>query len=384
MEWIRALATGIGPRRPTSGAERRAAELAAERLRSAGLEAELEDFQGYASFGYPFLALLGVGLLPGLARRRALRAGLAALAAAGLASEGSLRWTPLSDALSRRRSQNVVGWIEPRERVARTLCLSAHLDSSRSGLIFHPRVVWALQPWITATSLAVVAAALAEPLAGRFQLAGLVTRAARAWMGIAGAGLLAERELRGVDVPGANDDASGCAVVATVAAALARAPLASTRVVLLLSGCEEAGTLGMRAFLDRHDTRGWLFLNVDNVGGPGRVRFLRREGVIGGWDADPGLVAAAAGVADRHPALRMAPEDRPAGLTYDSSPVLAAGGRALTLSVQDGSIPDLHRPTDTYENVDPGGVERTLRATWELAHAIDRGAADPADPGAGR
>ena len=97
--------------------------------------------------------------------------------------------------------------------------------------------------------------------------------------------------------------------------------------MVLITGCEESGTLGARAFRDSRETGGWMFLNFDNVGGPGSVRFLRREGVIAKWDADPGH--------DRRrrpgwriggPDLRMAPEDSPAGLTYDSSPIHAAGG----------------------------------------------------------
>ena len=119
-----------------------------------------------------------------------------------------------------------------------------------------------------------------------------------------------------------------------------------------------------------------MFLNFDNVGGPGSVRFLRREGVIAKWDADPGMIAAATGVGERRTDLRMAPEDSPAGLTYDSSPIHAAGGRALTISVQDGFIPNLHWPTDVLENVDRDGVARTLEAGAELVAAIDRGEAD--------
>ena len=175
------------------------------------------------------------------------------------------------------------------------------------------------------------------------------------------------RELRGEDVPGANDNASGCAVAAVLAAEVAAEPLSSTRLVLCLTGCEESGTLGSQAFLRSHETDGWLFLNIDNVGGPGSVRFLRREGVISKWDADAGLTAAAERVAEADPDLRLLPEDNPAGLTYDSSPVQARGGRALTLSVQDGSIPNLHWPTDTVENVDPDGVSRTLRAARGLS-----------------
>jgi hypothetical protein len=72
----------------------------------------------------------------------------------------------------------------------------------------------------------------------------------------------------------------------------------------------------------------------------------------------------------------MAPEDSPAGLTYDSSPLHAAGGRAMTISVQDGFIPDLHQPSDVLANVSPDGGARTIAAGLALIAAIDRGEAD--------
>ncbi len=99
------------------------------------------------------------------------------------------------------------------------------------------------------------------------------------------------------------------------------------------------------------------------------------------WHADPGLIAAADRVAEAEPALRLLPEDSPAGLTYDSSPILARGGRALTLSVQDGSIPNLHWPTDTVANIDPDGIARTLGAARGIVDEIDSGIADAATNG---
>ena len=379
MGVIGTLSSEIGGRRPTGPAERAAAERLARLLDSRGIDARLEGFRGYATFAAPFSIILALALAPALVprSRRLARMLPAAGAALGLASEGSLLRAPISQALSRRRSQNVVAAIEPSGTGERTLCLVAHMDTSRSGLLFHPRLVPLMSRWIAATSLLVLAAAGIEPFAARSRLARRSLVAIRAGL-LAGLGLLAEREVRGVDVPGANDNASGCGVVMALAARLAADPLRSTRVVVLITGCEESGTLGARAFRDSHDTADWLFLNFDNVGGPGSVRFLRREGVITKWDADPGLIAAAAAVADRRDDLRMAPEDSPAGLTYDSSPIHAAGGRALTISVQDGFIPDLHWPTDVYENVDPDGVRRTLEAGAELLAAIDRGEADRA------
>ena len=379
MATIAMLAEGVGSRRPAGDGERIAAEQLRELLRRHGLEAELEPFRGYSTFGLPFALTLAAAVAPALLprRRRILRSGLAALAAGALLSEGGLVRTPLSDLLSRRPSQNCVATIAPAAGAERTLCLMAHYDSSRSGLMFHPRVVGAMNGWITLNTALVLAGALGEPLAGRSRSLSRALAAARAIIA-GGIGVLAERELRGVDVPGANDNASGVAIVTALAAELALEPLRTTRVVVCLTGCEEAGTLGSQAFLDGHDTEGWLFLNVDNVGGSGTVRYLRREGVIAHWDADPGMIAAAEGVARANPELRMAAEDGPAGLTYDSSRVLARGGRALTLSVQDGFIPNLHRPTDTVANVDPDGVARTLAAARGIAAAVDAGVADGA------
>jgi hypothetical protein len=376
MATIAELAEEIGPRRPTGPGERAAAEALIARLRASGLAAEAEPFAGYATFAGPFGIVLGLALAPALMprRRRLWRATASGLAAAALLGEGSLVHTPLSRALARRPSRNVVAPIEPRREVRRTLCLLAHMDSSRSGLIFDRRVVDWMPRWIAASSALVLLAAALEPFSRRRPVRRLL---ALARGGLAASlGLLAERELRGVDVPGANDNASGCGVVTALAARLAAAPPETTRIVVLLTGCEEAGTLGAQAFRDSRDTSGWMFLNFDNVGGPGSVRFLRREGVIAKWRADPGLVSAAEGVAARRPELRMAPEDSPAGLTYDSSPIHAAGGRAMTISVQDGFIPDLHQPSDVLANVSPDGVARTIAAGLELIAAIDRGEAD--------
>jgi Peptidase family M28 len=376
LSWIRLLSSEIGPRRPTGLAERLAAERMRAELGSAGLPVELEPFRGYSSFFHPYAVILGAAVLAGVLPRRhgRLRTLVAAAAAAGLVTEGGLVHTPLSSLLSRRPSQNVVGAIDPRGEARRTLCLVCHLDTSRSGLMFQPRVVRHLNRIISLQSAAVLAQA-GEPL-----LSGL--RPGRALLAIAriaiaaGLALLGERELRGVDVPGASDNASGAAVAAQLAAECAAERPGGTRVVLLMTGCEESGLLGAQAFLRSRDTSGWLFLNFDSIGGPATLRFLEREGVIAKWDADARLIALAARVAERRPELGLAPTDRPAGLTYDISPVLARGGRALTFSAQDDTIPNLHLPSDTHENVDPDVIGRALAVGREMIAAIDRGEAD--------
>lgn len=374
---IQLLAGEIGPRRPGSQAEARAAEAISRALGAAGIEARLESFAAYASFGYPYGVIAALALAPAaLPRHRAvLRGAIGAVAAALLAAEGGLRRSPVSELLARRRSHNVVGSIEPRQGVARTLCLIAHSDSSRSGLLFDPRLAPHLQRWIAAQSVATAVLA-AEPLLGRAQAGRAVVAAARSVIAV-GLGLLAERELRGEDVPGANDNASGAGAVAELAAELAADPPASTRVVVLITGSEEAGLLGARAFLDRHDTDGWVFLNFDGVGAAATLRYLPDEGVLIKWAADPCLLALAARLHRERPELGLEPLDSPIGLTYDATAVLARGGRALTLVAGDrGRIPHYHQPSDTADKIDRKRLGRALDVGRELIAMIDRGEAD--------
>ena len=220
-------------------------------------------------------------------------------------------------------------------------------------------------------------ALVGEPLVAGRRLGRALVASARALNGV-GLALLAERELRGEDVPGANDNASGAGVACQLAAEVAREPLGSTRLVVLICGCEESGLLGARAFLDSYDTSGWMFVNFDGVGAPATLRYLPREGIVRTWAADRRLVNLASRVAAARPELALAQADAPLGLTYDATAVLARGGRAMTLVAGDGGrIPNYHRPSDTVANLDPDALSRALEVGRELIAAVDRGEADP-------
>lgn len=374
--WTRTLARDLGPRRPTSTAERVATEWLRERLAEQGVRASAEEFGAYSTFALPQSVILGLavgaGLLP--ARFAEARSVMAVLATVLGALEDDPRLRPLGRVLSRRRSQNLVATVEPRGEAERTLCLLSHIDTSRSGLLFHPRVAPRLRGLLTATAAALMAQGL-EQVLSRSGAGRRVLVAARSLLAV-GLGLLAERELRGQDVPGANDNASGAAVTAALVVGAAVEPLSSTRVVLVVTGAEEAGTLGADAFLRAHDTSGWIFLNFDGVGASATLRFLTEEGIVRTWPADPGLVAVAEALGGRCPELGLEAMEVAAGLTYDATPVLARGGRALTISSQDGTIPHYHQPSDNVDNLDDDTLNRAVEIGRELIAAIDRGEAD--------
>jgi acetylornithine deacetylase/succinyl-diaminopimelate desuccinylase-like protein len=379
LELIRALASDIGPRRPCSEAERRAADLLVNWLQEHGIEARTEPFRGYASLGYPYGLIFATALAGGLLQRkrshlRRLGDVLTASSALTGAVEADLRRTPLSDALSRGTSVNVIAHVpaaaEPRQRV----CLCAHLDTTRSGLMFHPAIVAHLARLLqipVGASLLLVA----DPLIRRLPVARRLHV-----LGIAGAVLalvlLAERELRGSDVPGANDNASGCAVTAQLIAECAASPLEHTEVGLLVSGCEESGLLGAQAYARTHHARAkrTIFVNFDSVGGDAPLTYILREGSATlTRPASPRLVEIAATIARSRPDLGLVGARTTPGLPTDATVMRALGYEAITFLAQTDTIPNYHWPTDTYENLAPATIARALEVGREMLGELDRG-----------
>lgn len=386
LDTIRELAEDVGPRPPCSAAETTALRRMAARLERDGVDSAIEPFAAYPSFLYAYGPILGAAASAGALPKHkgeALRSALAFGAIVGMALEGGLVRTPVSRAVSRWKSANLVAEVPARHEEQRTLCLVAHADSSRSGLMFHPRVLRWLGMIVRAQSLGVLAGGL-ESLAGPLQRrgrprAGRAARAAAAGgrvLALGGLALLVERELRGRDVPGANDNASGVALAASLLAEVRARQAVSTRVVLVLTGAEEAGTLGAQAFLRSRETRDWIFLNLDGVGARATLRYLPREGILSTWPADEKLLGIARRIGQERRELGLREQARNAGLTYDATPVLARGGRALTLSAQDRTIPHYHHPTDLPRNLDPDGIRRALEVGRAFLAAIDRGEAD--------
>lgn len=367
---IRYLAEEIGPRAPGSDAEENAAFWVEAGLRARGLTPRVEEFPSYRSFGHLYAAIFLLSLLATGRSRLGKFAGLVAVALGF--REGRFSSTRALRSLFPRRSRNVWTTIEPSGRLDRTVCLVSHLDSSRSGLMFHP----AMRPYLGGTIAAVTAIVglnAVRAVLGRFACIGRVFRAAIA----VALGLVVERELRGEDVPGANDNASGVGVCLALAERLASEPLEHTRVVFLATGAEEAGVLGMRHFLDSRDTREWLFLNFDGVGAAAPLRYLRVEGgPLSPQKADPELVALVEKIGEEVPDLGISACDHGSGLPYDATAVLARGGRALTITAQGETIPNYHWPSDRFENIDPVTLDRTLRLAQEMLAGIDRGEAD--------
>jgi hypothetical protein len=382
--WLRDLVeTLCSIHRPTASVgERRAAEWLLAKLRENGARGDIELDQAHGTFWWPLGLAAGAGVLAGLAVLRGRRVLGGALAAAiGAAAFDDL--PPAERRLRRllpQKTQTTVVTEAGPEDAERTVVLVAHHDAAHPGLIYHPAIpelVFGRAPWLIQrvdTSPALFAPVVAIPalIAGGAATGNRGLVKAGTAMAAASAAVLADIGLRET-VPGANDNATGVAVLVAIARALAAQPTESVR-VMLVSTSEEALCEGMHGFARRHFPRlpreSTFFLSVDTVGSP-HLLVLRGEGMIRMREYPAGSLALLDGLAEEL-GIELFPNLRLRNATDGIYPLAAGYECASLCSCTKLKQPaNYHWPTDTPENVDYGTVADAVRLTEALVRRLD-------------
>jgi hypothetical protein len=365
----------------TSGNEHRAAKYLTEKVAELDIEVERAPFVAPTTFSWIYLLIyLGFVIAAVAVHYHPLAAlGVALLLAAVFVGEQTTRWTPLSRWVPQGLSHNVIGRLPAPGKAEAVMVLSAHYDTSKTAAAFHPRMVASLRRSYVISVImiaAVVAGALAASLAPAGAARAIAWALAAPGLYLAVMGLLMlEREVRGVPVNGAADNASGVAVVMELAKRLVGAGgLAGWNVIILLTGAEEVGMAGMTRFLAEEgrglDRRSTVFINFDNLGG-GTVCYLTHEGMLRRLAADPELLRAAHAVA-QEPAFTSVQARPFTALTLDTLVPHARGYRTLSImGLNDANVPQpWHWFNDTLPNLDRGLVTLAADFAWELIHRV--------------
>lgn len=384
---IQSLASIVRP--SASHGEEVAARWVQSRLAEIGLDAEIETFRFnpdyWAVWGAHGLAsALAAGLA--LAGRRSARLGalLGAATAASFWGELTTRFRPMRRSLGARTSYNVLARL-PNPDASRLLIISAHHDAPHSGLVFHPTLFRTLArglgpdpeppaalriPFGVMLGVAVAAAARGLGLRGRLTrspllLGGLLSTVFALLMSDIGRSRIS---------PGANDDASGVAVLLALAKALVREPPASLEVWFLSTGSEEGILGGMDAFVERHRHeiagRRPFVLNLEGLGS-GHPIYLEGEGFIRRFPYDAEAVGLAAEVASE-PEFAIVRSLRIAPFATDALIATRYGISAITIASlnDEGFVPHYHWTSDTPENLDLWSVEQGYRFCHRLVQRL--------------
>jgi hypothetical protein len=170
----------------------------------------------------------------------------------------------------------------------------------------------------------------------------------------------------GLLFPGADDNASGTAVMLEVARVLAKAGAHPGRTILFISfSGEEQGLAGSRLYVERPlvpTTMTRTMINIDHAGvGNGRLT-LGVTGLEKNVALEAGQVA---GFTDKLDVFGFFPSG-------DHVPFKEAGVPTVTV-VSGGIHPHFHQPTDIADTINPEilqtAAQYVLALTWQLANA---------------
>jgi len=341
----------------------------------------LERFRGGSSTYRPFALAFSAALL-GTCLYSVFPEGVPAVAAACLNAVGAWGMYAETDftnnwmrlLLPRAWSQNVVGEVPARKERRRRVVLLAHLDTHRTP-IFYSTLAWqkAFQVLVGLCFLSMAAG-------GALYLAAAVVdwpflRWAAAPLGflqVFGLTMCVHADLTPFTA-GANDNASGVAVLLTLAARLTQSPLAYTEVWVVATGCEEVGAYGVRSLLDAHgdELREAYFLALDQVA-VGEVTSVTRDGLIRKHAGDEDLLSLVREVAREHPELGMKEHT---GVAYtDATVVNKRRLKGMAIVAQPKANVDQvhwHQVSDTMDKVRLDTLQRTHSFVWTLLQKID-------------
>ena len=362
------------PRMVGSAGEARAREYIRSTLAGLGYDAKVEPFRFFPSFPMTFAKGVAAASLAGLALALVFEpihprfAALIALFTGFIAVRGSRRFAAYSErpdldhsakwwlrslfprAGLRAESANVTS-ATPGD-AEREVVLLAHYDTKSQNISIVTRIacVAALTLGIFVVAgrvaLDLIAPSLAESGAARG-----VTLAVYLLALAGGIGVLS---LRVSDrSPGALDNAGSVGVLLHLAELFAQsAPPAGWRIRFVLTGAEELGLAGANAFalaLDREPAARRVHLNLDGVGGGGRLYCTMETALFSGNASRyPGTIALATGAAnDIGAPIRVL--RRVIGGAADHFPLVQRGFPALTIGQYSRASWTVHTDRDRPE-----------------------------------
>jgi Peptidase family M28 len=364
-----------------SEGERRAAEWLVARFAELGAEARIEAEPAHGTYWWPLGIGAALGALGGIAAlrgRRLLGGAIAALAAAGMASDYPPGKRHLRRFLPRRTTYNVVCELGPAD-AERTAVIIAHHDAAHSGLIFHPELP-DIADRLGMIERSDTSPPLMAPVVGGPVLAALGALSGRrlltklgVFLGLGTAAAMTEIGVRKV-VPGANDNGTAVVSLLALAEGLIERPPENLRVILLSAGSEESFSEGMKAFGERHfptlPRESTFFLCLESTGSP-HLLVLRGEGFLKMREYSPRALALLDGLAEElgiwlYPNLRLRNGT-------DGLESLAAGYETAVIA----GCTDLKQPAnyhwwhDLAENVDFDTVADGIRLSEAAIRRLD-------------
>jgi hypothetical protein len=177
-------------------------------------------------------------------------------------------------------------------------------------------------------------------------------------------------------VPGAFDNGGGVAVLYGLAKKIKKSPFKSIEIWFLFNSSEENNLVGIKDFLDRHesnfDKETTFFINFDGIGEE-ILHYITAEGdFLGVKHPDDPFLKSLAGLLDNYPQFKkVTPFFLP--VSSDAREIIDRNFRCLTIlsTNKDGYYPHYHQLTDTFDKINMDNIYLAEKFSYELLEKID-------------
>ncbi|MDP9752141.1 M28 family metallopeptidase, partial [Thermoanaerobacter pentosaceus] len=258
--------------------------------------------------------------------------------------------------MPRHLSQNVFTSFD--ESRSKRIIVSAHYDTQRGSLMFHPKIVDKLSIIYNICYVGFGLVPIGILLkALKLNVIAYISLYLGLFIVFVTVIFMAICEVTGRYTQGANDNGTGTALTLALANCYINNKDKfpdNVDVIFLFTGSEEAGERGMKNFIKKYgkklpkDTQ---FIILDNLGS-GKITYLEGEGMVFYKRASELLLDVAEDMAKGH--ADKVQKMKNLLLPTDALPAMAAGFDAIAFLAKDekGRLGNYHWYTDTIENVD--------------------------------
>mgnify|MGYP006287487883 CR=1 FL=1 len=364
----------------TTKYEKESADFIAKLLIESGISVKIESFMSPKTYGWEVIGIAILGVLS--AALGPLYPNIAAMFAAlslwFFFRHFTGQKTPLTALVPKGVSQNVIAEIKPSREEKQQIVLMAHYDTTRKGLLWHPKVVgnfrrsfqfdaalhFVLVPWTwlgnefeTYPWYQLICLGI-----GLFYIVLI--------------GIFLQREIRPEYVNGANDNASGVSLILKLAEYFRNNALENTKLQLVFTGAEEAGIHGTHAFIENQESDisqdNTFILNFDNIGA-GNLNYCSGEGMLSFWAYDQYLVKAASELTELSEFQSMG-TTRYSLAYFDTLPFVQQGYKCITfIGLNDEkTIPNWHWNTDKPERMNWNTMNTAFNFGKKYIQKLDR------------
>ncbi len=388
MDDVRELA-GIEDRGPGSAGEARAAEYVASRMTDLGLSPEVHKFRMLPHFGFSW-ALHGLLCLTACILAYYypfLAACIVLFAIISFEGDTSGKFYFIRRVLPPGSSRHVIGSLKPGGKVLKTIYVAAHMDAGQMGFLLNPKnavrisrlskKLFNVQPPLLMPIFWSMAFTLIAVLIHAFFGTTIVTDVLLIVAIIFNLTIIVT--VSGFEFarisPGANDNASGVAVMLDLIRRFRQKPLHNSEIRFMGVGSEETFMNGMATYLNKTekmlDKKNTLFLVPESCG-VGKPKVIIGEGVSGIVYNDPALCGAALVAAKKLGYKETEPIVLRSGGT-DVSPATRRGFAATGIICTDDDyyVPNYHWTGDTPENIEPETLKKSADIFEETIRIVD-------------